>query len=411
MDGTILVMDADKTQKNQLRQSVERLREVNANMLGIVANRLSPKMDGYSSYYHYYYYRRNGNGGYGGYGGYGYPSSGSSGKKGKGVSGAIKRIVRSSPSTKSVNADRTPPAPPTLLTAAPLIIGMESVAKSVAMEHASMPETKLEPVVAAPEVVLQPPVETMAKEVTAATMVTEVAASGGNGTHGGAKRSFRSPNKNGSRAKTALPFEPELYDIHPMKAPENSGDSTSVVDADELADLTESSQLVEIPVNLAMGPGEKINDTDQSEEPNISAPNPAIVEDTNALVMVDAGIQPEILMSVEAESRKKQSIAAPMESLEVAAEVKAHSNPTNNSNQAADPWESPGPAFPEIVKKVDLPSEPETGTAGKEEDAFLGEQLFTPVSVTPAILTTLDQENIVKSRDKKKKKKKHDKNN
>lgn len=65
VDGVILVIDADSTQRNQLRQSVERMREVNANLLGVVANRLSPKTDGYADYYNYYYYRRYGENGYG----------------------------------------------------------------------------------------------------------------------------------------------------------------------------------------------------------------------------------------------------------------------------------------------------------------------------------------------------------
>ena len=65
VDGVILVVDGDRTQKNQLRQSVERMREVNAGLLGVVVNRLSPKMDGYSSYYHYYDYRKSGDGSYG----------------------------------------------------------------------------------------------------------------------------------------------------------------------------------------------------------------------------------------------------------------------------------------------------------------------------------------------------------
>jgi polysaccharide biosynthesis transport protein len=62
VDGAILVIDADKTLKNQLRQSAERLREVNANLLGVVVNRLTSKMDGYSDYNHYYYYQKSGDG-------------------------------------------------------------------------------------------------------------------------------------------------------------------------------------------------------------------------------------------------------------------------------------------------------------------------------------------------------------
>jgi polysaccharide biosynthesis transport protein len=57
-DGAILVIDADKTPKNQLRQSAERLREVNANLLGVVVNQLTSKMEGYREYNYYYYYQK-----------------------------------------------------------------------------------------------------------------------------------------------------------------------------------------------------------------------------------------------------------------------------------------------------------------------------------------------------------------
>jgi len=53
VDGTILVIDAEKTEKNPMRLAVERLREVNANILGIVINRMSPRSEGYATYYHY----------------------------------------------------------------------------------------------------------------------------------------------------------------------------------------------------------------------------------------------------------------------------------------------------------------------------------------------------------------------
>ena len=89
-DGAILVIDGDQTQKNQLRQAVDRLREVNANMLGVVVNRLSSKTDGYSGYYQYYY-RRYGDSSYG------HPHS-SPGKNGKG--GILKRLRRDTSSSK-----------------------------------------------------------------------------------------------------------------------------------------------------------------------------------------------------------------------------------------------------------------------------------------------------------------------
>ncbi len=65
VDGVIVVIDADNTPKNQLKQCVDGLREANANLLGVVVNRLSTKMDGYYNYYSYYYSRRSGNGQYG----------------------------------------------------------------------------------------------------------------------------------------------------------------------------------------------------------------------------------------------------------------------------------------------------------------------------------------------------------
>jgi non-specific protein-tyrosine kinase len=57
-DGTLIVVDADHTNKSNLTQCTDRLREVNANLLGVVVNRLSPKADGYYYYYQYYYYQK-----------------------------------------------------------------------------------------------------------------------------------------------------------------------------------------------------------------------------------------------------------------------------------------------------------------------------------------------------------------
>ncbi len=93
VDGVIVVIDADSTQKSQLRQAVERLREVNANVLGVVVNRLTPKMDGYTSYY--YYSRKN-------YysGSYGYEHS-SPNTNGKGKKSALKRRSAHSADVKS----------------------------------------------------------------------------------------------------------------------------------------------------------------------------------------------------------------------------------------------------------------------------------------------------------------------
>ncbi len=65
VDGSIMVIDAETTQKGQLKQATDRLREVNANILGIVANRISPKSDGYSGYFQYSQYRKYDDGTYG----------------------------------------------------------------------------------------------------------------------------------------------------------------------------------------------------------------------------------------------------------------------------------------------------------------------------------------------------------
>jgi non-specific protein-tyrosine kinase len=54
VDSVLLVVDAGKTRREQLKQSVEKLREVNANLIGVVLNRLSRKGDGYGDYYYYY---------------------------------------------------------------------------------------------------------------------------------------------------------------------------------------------------------------------------------------------------------------------------------------------------------------------------------------------------------------------
>jgi non-specific protein-tyrosine kinase len=65
VNGSILVIDAVSTQKNQLKQAADRLQEVNANILGVVVNRISPKSDGFQSYYLYSNYQKYGDGTYG----------------------------------------------------------------------------------------------------------------------------------------------------------------------------------------------------------------------------------------------------------------------------------------------------------------------------------------------------------
>jgi Mrp family chromosome partitioning ATPase len=53
--SVLLITDADKTQSNHLKQAVDHFREVNANLIGIVLNRISIRNDGYySSKWKYY---------------------------------------------------------------------------------------------------------------------------------------------------------------------------------------------------------------------------------------------------------------------------------------------------------------------------------------------------------------------
>jgi Mrp family chromosome partitioning ATPase len=54
-DGVVLVVNANSTTKNQLKQSYEELEGLNkqAGLIGIVLNDISAKRDGY--YYNYYY--------------------------------------------------------------------------------------------------------------------------------------------------------------------------------------------------------------------------------------------------------------------------------------------------------------------------------------------------------------------
>ncbi|MFQ5433738.1 MAG: polysaccharide biosynthesis tyrosine autokinase [Anaerolineae bacterium] len=52
-DGTILVVRANRSRKDHVKQSIERLHEVNANMLGVVLNSLAPGTEGYGAYYYY----------------------------------------------------------------------------------------------------------------------------------------------------------------------------------------------------------------------------------------------------------------------------------------------------------------------------------------------------------------------
>ncbi|MGD8857897.1 MAG: polysaccharide biosynthesis tyrosine autokinase, partial [Chloroflexota bacterium] len=53
VEGVLLVVDAGKTRRGHLRQAVQQLEAANAHIMGVVLNRLSPRSDGYYSYYYY----------------------------------------------------------------------------------------------------------------------------------------------------------------------------------------------------------------------------------------------------------------------------------------------------------------------------------------------------------------------
>ena len=57
VDGVLVIIDANKTPKNQFKECIDALREVNATLLGVVVNRLTIQTGGYASYRRYYYYR------------------------------------------------------------------------------------------------------------------------------------------------------------------------------------------------------------------------------------------------------------------------------------------------------------------------------------------------------------------
>jgi non-specific protein-tyrosine kinase len=52
-DSTLLMTNVGQTRLNHLVQIVNRLREVNAHIIGVVLNRLTPRGDAYYYYYHY----------------------------------------------------------------------------------------------------------------------------------------------------------------------------------------------------------------------------------------------------------------------------------------------------------------------------------------------------------------------
>lgn len=60
VDGVLLVNDVGRTRRAAAARAVERLRQVDANLIGVVLNRLSPRRGGY--YTHQYYYEKTQNG-------------------------------------------------------------------------------------------------------------------------------------------------------------------------------------------------------------------------------------------------------------------------------------------------------------------------------------------------------------
>lgn len=93
VDGVMVIIDANKTPRNQFKECIEALREVNATLLGVVVNRLTIQTGGYASYRRYYYYRQT-------YGkGYGYhtpgASSDSNGRRATGLRGLLRGGARS----------------------------------------------------------------------------------------------------------------------------------------------------------------------------------------------------------------------------------------------------------------------------------------------------------------------------
>jgi len=58
VDGVLLVVNAGETRRDMARQAVESLRQVGANVIGVVLNRVPTRRGGYYYYYpHYYYYQ------------------------------------------------------------------------------------------------------------------------------------------------------------------------------------------------------------------------------------------------------------------------------------------------------------------------------------------------------------------
>jgi Mrp family chromosome partitioning ATPase len=67
VDGVLVVFEVGSTRRGSAKRVVQELRRVDANVLGVVMNRLSPGRDGYYyQYYYRYYHSDDGRGGKGG---------------------------------------------------------------------------------------------------------------------------------------------------------------------------------------------------------------------------------------------------------------------------------------------------------------------------------------------------------
>ncbi|MCX7883732.1 MAG: capsular biosynthesis protein, partial [Caloramator sp.] len=55
-DGTLLVVSSGEADKNAAAKAKELLLKVDANILGVVLNKLDTSRKGYYSYYYHYYY-------------------------------------------------------------------------------------------------------------------------------------------------------------------------------------------------------------------------------------------------------------------------------------------------------------------------------------------------------------------
>lgn len=87
VDGVILVVEAGKTRRSDARRAVENLRQVQANVLGVVLNAVPNRKSGYYYYHHYSYYYDDHYGQDG--------QQGGRRRKKRGIWAGVRRLVRS----------------------------------------------------------------------------------------------------------------------------------------------------------------------------------------------------------------------------------------------------------------------------------------------------------------------------